>query len=401
MDGRSLLGILVALGCLAFLYTCDIRKPGDDFTKLRRLAASSGFAVHEVHGNLTGKQLDEKGKALSHEPDWGTSFGGVVDYFIGLQHWDPEGEPTLPASAFISGPAAGLKAMAPPDVNDPQLPVELRGVWCGAVHPSQLACFVPYATDMEFNESGFGLPSQGFRVGKMFFWDSPGTRNTLEFFTRLAAEFQIPKFIDGVEPGLGSGFWTYSRPPFDYLPYPIAVYEGLPPGHHNIFTLRKTTGNAFWDPGTSDDPALCFCSLTYLGNDTIDRNNFGKFAYSVQRVLDGNLVETDKWPDFIAHANARGQDLVRLAPGQELYPDLSCTGWCPFIVFWQVLLFYGVVLLLLFGCCCCCLCIPSCRKRCCPCFYSSKEEDDEDVVEGELIDDEDVDIVESYLLAKS
>jgi len=320
----------------------------------RRLVTSSGKVADEAEGQSSGTDLDRRQPAISQEPTSSTPLDALWNYFVGLRKWDPDGEPTLPEETFRTFTANDLLTKPPPGFADPDLPLVLQGIWCGPVHPSDLACFFPYASRLE-KVNGVGIPSQGGLPGKMLFWDSPGARNTLEFFTRYSVEFQIPKWATGVLPGKGSGFWTYMKGVFGIIPYPAAVYEGLPRGHHNLIGMRKISGNALWDPAHSSDPALCFCSITYEGNDVIRRNNFGKLAYYVYRVVDGNGFPTahaqklDEW--------AKGRRLVAIRDDQELVPDLTCEGWCKFVVSMQVLLVFKFILILPLCCCAgCCFC---------------------------------------------
>jgi len=326
----------------------------ENFSWERRLAISSGKIADEVTGRSSGRDLDKKQPAISQEPTSATPLGALWNYFVGLRKWDPDGEPTLPEETFRTFSANEFLTNPPAGFLDPNVSELLQGVWCGPWHPSDLACFFPYASFRE-QRNGIGIPSQGGLPGKMLFWDSPGNRNTLEFFTRYSVEFQIPKWAGGVEPGKGSGFWTYMRGVYGLIPYPAAVYEGLPKGHHNLVPMRSISGDAWWDPESSTDPALCFCSITYESNNVIRRNNFGRLAYHVYRVIDEHGMPTehaqklDEW--------AKGRKLVAIRDDQELYPDLTCSGWCRFAVSMQVLLVFKFIIIL--PCCCClgcCVC---------------------------------------------
>jgi len=318
----------------------------------RRLAENSGKVADEAEGKDSGKDLDRRQPAISQGPTTATPLSTLWNYFVGLRKWDPNGEPTLPDEAFRTFSVYELLTNPPAGFADPDLSELLQGIWCGPRHPSDLACFFPYASRLEA-VNGVGIPSQGGLPGKMLFWDSPGTRNTLEFFTRYSVEFQIPKWAEGVEPGKGSGFWTYMRGVFGLIPYPAAVYEGLPRGHHNLVPMRKISGNALWDPKHSSDPALCFCSITYEGDNVIRRNNFGRLAYHVYRVIDEHGRPTEYAQNLTEWA--KDHRLVAIRDGQDLHPDLTCEGWCKFVVSMQVLLVFKLFLVLPLCCCagCC------------------------------------------------
>lgn len=351
---RWLLALLPAVGRCANSAE-DVALPAAD---LRHLAVSSGAVAAEITGRLDGQELDRRQQAIGQEPVWDggwASLRQLIDYTIGMQKWDPEGAPSLPESEFVAFDPATLEAQLPSNFSDSQLPEKLRGVWCGPVHPFELACFIPYASELQ-RRGGVGIPAQGFKPGRVFFWDSPGARNTLEFFTRLGAEFQFPRWSLGVSEGNnGSGIWTYAHPPFTDLPYPLAVYEGLPRNHHQTYATRRPKNfglfRVFWDAGLSKDPALCFCSVLYLGDDVIQRNNFGFLAYNLYRVIDGDGRRTSRWPRF--EAEAAGRQLVKLSGGQDLRPDLSCDLGCSWAALGEIAPVLQVLPFALILCCCC------------------------------------------------
>jgi len=56
--------------------------------------------------------------------------------------------------------------------------------------------------------------------------------------------------------------------------------------------------------------------VVYEGPNEITRNNFGKFAYKILRITDGNGQPTNYWSDFKADMKAQG--ITRFA---GLIPD--------------------------------------------------------------------------------
>lgn len=346
--------------------------------------ATSGNTAQTAVGEHTGAEMDQLAKSMSTPPNYMMPFPLVREYMIAMWKWDKNGGPSLPDQAFTSVIASDLDQILPANFTKYAVEDILRGVWCGPVHPSSLACFVTYPSDKEHLPNAKGLPAQGFIPGHVFMWDSPGERNTLEFFTRYDTEFQFPRWAKkDVNNGSASAIWTSARRPFDIIPYPVAVYEGFPNSPLQMFRMRKLGGFG-WDPETSQDPALCFCSAHFAGDDVIVRNNFGKESYRVYRVIDGDGKKTRFWPEL--QTWAAGRRLVKV--NFPLQADTSCPGSCQLTVFFQCLLFYLPLILML--CCCCtmpCLCTSWClgkqAKRRAKASNAEEEEEEEDMEDYE------------------
>lgn len=354
---------------------------------MRMLLATSGKVDSLVTGEqsgMTGDELDKLAKAISEPPSYALPFPTVWEYFAAMWQWKPDGEPSIPDAAFTSVNISDIESILPDNYNSEAVNESLQGVWCGPNHPSELACFVPFASNTSAGTNR--LPAQGFFPGYMFMWDSPGARNTLEFMSRYNLVFEFPKWYDGVDIGQGSSIWTLGKRPFDLVPYPAAVYEGLPTGH--LYRMRKITGNLFWDASASDDPAVCFCSVLMEAPNVIIRKNFGKEAYRVYRVLDEEGKKTSYWP-LLTNWSA-GRKIVKL--NVPLHPhdtDAVCNGWCAWDVSLSVIGFYVPLLslnIILILCCCCLPCYG-----CYSCYKKSVEVSDDEDEDGSPDDDDDED----------
>jgi hypothetical protein len=341
-----LAGVLfVSAGCLLLGFHEAVRAG-----ITRKLMATSGQTALTVTGEHSGAEMEAYAKKLSTPPDYHMPFPLVAEYMTALWKWDKNGAPTLPDFAFTSVDISNISQALPANFTKYSVPDLLRGVWCGPDHPSGLACFVTYDTDKEHMPDLKGLPSQGFRPGHVLFWDTPGNRNTLEFFTRYDLEFEFPKWAENLTNRSVSSIWTYARRPFTQVPFPVAVYEGFPDNPLMLHKMTSLGGRAFWDPNTSEDPAICFCSAHFDGNDVIVRNNFGKELYRVYRVIDQDGQKTKYWPDLQGWAQGRRLVSVNL----PLQPDLSCPWNCFWTVTFQCIVFYTPLILI----CCCCCCGP-------------------------------------------
>lgn len=320
---------------------------------------TSGGTAQMVKGRLNGPEMDEHAKTLNKPPNYFMPFPLVWEYLSASYKWDKAGVPTVLDEFFTSVDASTLEQALPANFTKQPVPHLLRGLWCGPTHPSDLACFIPYASEKEHLPGKSGIPSQGFVPGYVFFWDSPGARNTLEFFTRHNLEFGFPKWAKDLTNTTASGIWTSARRPFSMIPYPVAVYEGFPPDPLQLYRMRKLTGDKFWDPAKSKDPALCFCSAHFDGDRVIVRNNFGSETYRVYKVIDENGKKTEYWPQLQSWAS--GRRLVSLKI--PLQPDRTCVGNCFWWTLGRFILFYIPVVLLL--CCCCCIIPACCFVLCC------------------------------------
>lgn len=325
--------------------------------------------------------MELNGQRLATPPTYAMPFPMVREYMTALWKWQKDGAPFLPDYVFRSVDVSNFTQALPDNFTEYRhsLPSILGGVWCGDGHPSQLACFVVYPSDKEEMPDAVGLPAQGYRPGHVFFWDTPGARNTLEFFTQYDLEFTFPKFrMDNTNNVSASSIWNYMRRPFRTVPYPAAVLEGFPDSPLQLIKMRSISGNTFWDPANSADPAICFCSAHFDGEDLIVRNNFGNQAYTVTRVIDENGKKTSNYPKLAEWA--AGRRLVRV--NFPLQPDPSCPGMCPIDVAVQCLIFYLPIVLLVT---CCCLLPGMCIAwHCAKCHSKRKLADDEsEYEEGE------------------
>jgi hypothetical protein len=362
--------LLVTIG-VAFIIAYSFSYNIDTSTNAliaRKLSPNSGSLAQTVKGEYSGAEKDELAKAMGKAPDYTLPFPMVLEYLTALWQWDRNGGPNIPDSLFTSVALANLTDALPSNFTKYAVPGMLRGVWCGPTHPSDLACFVPYPSDKEHLPKAKGLPAQGFTPGHIFMWDSPGARNTLEFFTRFDTEFQFPKFAENLTNTTGSAIWNSARRPFEQIPFPVAVYEGFPNNFLQLRRIRAVSGDLFWDADVADDPALCFCSAHFEGENVLVRNNFGRLAYRVYRVIDENGKKTAYWPQL--ESWAAGRRLVSLnVPLQPNGPEVACTGFsCKAGLYAEVMLFYMPILiplcaLCLLPCCCIAWCFGKSSKR--------------------------------------
>jgi len=184
----------------------------------------------------------------------------------------------------------------------------MQGIWWNKNHPTQgHSLFSMIGGDAVFDGSSAvdqpGYAYASFLQPRMIAVpDNVGNRSSIIKFHDLELEFAFSKFRGEVKPGDSSSFNVKLKTWFKKFPIPAAELEG-----YTAWQMSKWQVN----PKKWADPAagLCFCSVIYEGPNEITRNNFGRFAYKIYRVADGNGSPTNHWFDFVAEM--KGQAITR------------------------------------------------------------------------------------------
>lgn len=194
-------------------------------------------------------------------------------------------------------------------VNNNLVAEHMQGIWWNKNHPTQgHSLFSMLGGDEVFDGSSAvdqpGYTYASFLQPRMIAVpDDVGNRSDLMTYHDLELEFAFSKFRGDVKPGDSSSLNVKLKTFFKKFPIPAAKLEGW-----TLWDMNKWLVN----PKKKTDPAagLCFCSVIYEGPNEISRNNFGKFAYKLYRIADGNGKPTNHWSQFVAEMKA--QDITRL-----------------------------------------------------------------------------------------
>jgi len=189
--------------------------------------------------------------------------------------------------------------------NNDILAEHMQGIWWNRNHPTQGHSLFSMIGGAEVFDGSSAVDQPGYAYASMVqplmiaVPNDDGNRSTLVSFNDLELEFAFSKFRGDVKPGDSSPFNVKLKTFFKSFPIPAAKLEGW-----TLHDMAKWQVN----PKKWTDPAagLCFCSVVYEGPNEITRNNFGKFAYKILRVADGNGQPTNHWSDFKAEMKAQG-----------------------------------------------------------------------------------------------
>jgi len=197
------------------------------------------------------------------------------------------------------------EALARLHVNTTRVTPELQGVWWLQDHPTMgPSLLTMYGADKVFEgnidtdppESGFVYASL-IRSRGMAAPDTGANRSRLSWFRKKGLEFAFPRFNKSLVHGDHTYFNVHLDGIFRSHPIPAAIFEGWT-------FIRQVRWLAH--PDAKTDPAQCFCSAIYSGENEITRNNFGSIAYKFHRVMDGTGANTPLWAKFKSEMNRRG-----------------------------------------------------------------------------------------------
>eukprot|EP00327_Prymnesium_parvum_P017089 CAMPEP_0113256998 /NCGR_PEP_ID=MMETSP0008_2-20120614/15068_1 /TAXON_ID=97485 /ORGANISM="Prymnesium parvum" /LENGTH=507 /DNA_ID=CAMNT_0000105389 /DNA_START=7 /DNA_END=1530 /DNA_ORIENTATION=+ /assembly_acc=CAM_ASM_000153 len=191
------------------------------------------------------------------------------------------------------------------NVNTTGVPPNLQGIWWWNEHPTiGQALFTFWGADKDFHgNAGVTPASTGYtyvstvKPRALAVPNTKANRSKLAFLTSYELEFALPYFNDSTKPGAATPFNTHLDFPFRKFPLPAALLEGW-----------DLNDQLKWDPKESSDAAQCFCSMLMRPDGSIERHNFGRYAYSGYRLFDGKLKPTAHWPIFKAKMQQLGID---------------------------------------------------------------------------------------------
>lgn len=189
----------------------------------------------------------------------------------------------------------------------------LQGIWWLHQHPTfGEAVFSFRGADKDFaGNAGKDLQSTNFSYisnlpGASAVPNNPKNVSKMVWLHEHGLEYSLPYFNSSTEVGDGSYLNVAMGGLYGKFPLPAGLVEGWTLSEFVEWQLHK---------GKSHDVAKCFCSFYWTGPDHLTRNNFGRFAYGIFRIADGQGRATKHYASFLEATAAAGiTSLAVVAP---------------------------------------------------------------------------------------
>lgn len=195
----------------------------------------------------------------------------------------------------------------------------LQGVWWMHQHPTfGEGVFSFRGADKDFKgNAGKDLRSSNFTYvsnlpGATAVPNNPKNVSKLVWLHEHGLEYSLPYFNSSTEVGAGSYLNVAMDGIYGIFPLPAAIVEGW-----SLVDMVK------WEmhKGKSHDVARCFCSFYWTGPDQLTRNNFGRLAYSIFRIADGQGRPTRHHASFLDATAAAGITSLAVVAAPAARPE--------------------------------------------------------------------------------